>query len=109
MKNKSGFTIVEIIIVVYIISILGFCLYSNSKSNGPRSGKLIENDNYENKLRVEITRISVFYDDLAYDGKRGVYLIKDKDTGKEFIGVSGIGISELGSHSSGKAHHSDER
>ena len=59
--------------------------------------------------RVEVTRIGVFRDDLAYDDKRGVYLIVDQETGAEFIGISGIGISELGSHRAGKTHRSDER
>lgn len=50
-------------------------------------------------VRATVTRIGVFEDDLAYNSKRGVYLIYDNKTGKEYIGVSGIGISELGSHS----------
>jgi hypothetical protein len=63
--------------------------------------------------RVQVTRIGVFGDDLAYGGKRGVYLIKDEKTGREYVGLSGIGISEIGSHSvaSGKVimQHPDER
>lgn len=59
--------------------------------------------------RVSVTRLGVFEDDLAYSDKRGVYLIVDQETGKEFIGVSGIGIAEVGSHSSGKARYEDER
>jgi hypothetical protein len=49
--------------------------------------------------RIEVTRIGVFRDNLAYDDRRGVYLIVDKQTGQEFIGVSGVGISATGSHS----------
>lgn len=48
--------------------------------------------------RVTVTRLSKFRDNLAYDNERGVYLIRDNQTGQEFIGISGIGISELGSH-----------
>lgn len=59
--------------------------------------------------RVSVERIGVFKDDLAYGERRGVYVIRDKATGREFIGVSGIGISEVGSHQSGKARISDER
>lgn len=59
--------------------------------------------------RISVTRIAVFEDDLAYKGVRGAYIIKDRDTGREFIGISGIGISELGSHSTGKTTISDER
>lgn len=63
--------------------------------------------------RFRIERIEVFRDGLAYDGTRGVYVIKDKRTGREFIGVSGIGISEVGHHaqSNGKTTYyvEDER
>lgn len=59
--------------------------------------------------RVSVTKLSEFHDGLAYNDTRGVYLIKDKQTGQEFIGVSGIGITELGSHKSGKTWHEDER
>lgn len=52
--------------------------------------------------RVEVTRIGVFADTLAYENRRGVYLIRDKETGAEFIGVSGVGITEVGSHTCGK-------
>ena len=48
--------------------------------------------------RVSVERIGVFKDDLAYNERRGVYVIRDKATGREFIGVSGIGITEVGSH-----------
>lgn len=60
-----------------------------------------------NRFKVEL--VGTFKDRLAYDGRRGVYIITDTQTGQELVGLSGIGISELGSHSSGKARHSDER
>lgn len=59
--------------------------------------------------RVKIERIGVFYDDIAYRGTRGIYVITDSTTGKEFIGISGVGITETGSHSSGKTRIQDER
>lgn len=46
--------------------------------------------------RVTVERIGVVRDDIAYLNRRGIYIIKDKKTGKEYIGVSGVGISELG-------------
>lgn len=55
-----------------------------------------------NTCRIEITRIGVIPDGLAYGRQRGLYIIKDTKTGCEYIGVSGIGISEVGSHQSGK-------
>lgn len=59
--------------------------------------------------RITVTRIGVIEDSLAYSDRRGIYIITDTKTGKEYVGVSGIGISELGSHSSGKTTVSDER
>jgi len=59
--------------------------------------------------RVTVERIGVFKDDLAYSERRGVYVIRDKATGREFIGVSGIGIAEVAAHQSGKVRVSDER
>ncbi len=63
----------------------------------------------ESLHRFKITRMGVFPDSIAYNGKRGVYVIKDTHTGKEWVGVSGIGISDLGSHSDGEDIHTDER
>jgi hypothetical protein len=59
--------------------------------------------------RIQVTRIGVFEDSVAYDNRRGIYIIKDTATGKEYVGVSGIGISELGVHQSGKTTLKDER
>lgn len=49
--------------------------------------------------RFTVTLGAKFKDGLAYDGERGIYMITDHKTGKEFVGVSGVGIAELGSHS----------
>lgn len=59
--------------------------------------------------RFKVERVGVFKDDLAYDARRGIYILTDTKTGREFVGVSGVGISELGSHQAGKARVSDER
>jgi hypothetical protein len=63
----------------------------------------------QNNPRLTVTRVGVFEDDLAYSSRRGLYIIVDNKTGKEYIGVSGVGISETGSHSNGKTTSSDER
>lgn len=59
--------------------------------------------------RFIISRVQIIRDELAYNDKRGVYTIKDTVTGKEFVGLSGVGITELGSHQSGKTTTTDER
>jgi len=63
----------------------------------------------EDHPRVVVTRIDVVADSTAYSGRRGVYVIKDTVTGREFIGVAGVGISEVGDHQSGKVRVQDER
>lgn len=52
--------------------------------------------------RVVVTRIGVIADELAYYDRRGIYIIKDNETGAEFIGVSGVGITEVARHNCGK-------
>lgn len=64
---------------------------------------------YKSNGRFKVERVGVFFDNLAYDDKRGIYVITDTETNQEFVGVSGIGISELASHQSGKTRSSDER
>ena len=59
--------------------------------------------------RVTVERVDVVADALAYGGARGVYVIRDAQTGREFIGVSGVGIAETGDHQSGKTRARDER
>ena len=60
--------------------------------------------------RVQVVKIQEFRDDLAYDNVRAIYVITDKETGKEFIGVSGVGIVEVGRHGCGKGcSREDER
>lgn len=59
--------------------------------------------------RFTVERLQVLDDDLAYNGQRGLYLITDTHTGQEFVGLSGVGISELGMHLSGKSSIQDER
>ena len=61
--------------------------------------------------RITVVRIGVFKDDLAYDSRRWIYVIKDAATGREYVGVSGIGISELGVHykNDSEQYERDER
>lgn len=54
----------------------------------------------EDRGRIEVTLIGGFKDHTAYNDRRAVFLFKDSETGQEWIGVSGVGISEVGSHTS---------
>lgn len=58
---------------------------------------------------LEISRVGMFQDVSAYNSRRSVYRVRDTKTGKEYIGISGVGISEMWSHSSGKTQVGDER
>jgi len=49
----------------------------------------------DRQRRVHVVRAGVLLDDVAAEGRRGVYVITDRDTGVEYIGVSGIGIAEV--------------
>jgi len=49
----------------------------------------------DRQRRVHVVRAGVLLDDVAAGGKRGVYVITDRDTGVEYIGISGIGIAEV--------------
>lgn len=59
--------------------------------------------------RFTISKVSTFRDTRAYHDYRDVFLIRDVQTGQEFIGISGVGVSQLGSHNAGKHQVSDER
>lgn len=59
--------------------------------------------------RFDLRLVQSFRDGQAYTNYRTVYILKDKKTGMEYVGISGIGISELGSHNSGKTSETDER
>lgn len=76
---------------------------------GPKADMIMGVQAVQSEGRFRVSRVGVFDDQLAYGGSRGIYVIIDTKTGREYIGVSGIGISELGSHSAGKSSISDER
>lgn len=59
--------------------------------------------------RIIVERIGVFEDNLAYGSRRGIYIIRDRNTGREYIGLSGVGLAETGLHSDGDDMITDER
>lgn len=91
--------------------IVGICLCGlSSTSCSPKpTTNLHSTALQKDESRFQVTLTDVFEDDLAYDDRRGIYLIRDTKTGQEFVGVSGVGISELGSHQAGKVRLQDER
>jgi hypothetical protein len=60
--------------------------------------------------RFVLEAVDRYSDGNAYNSTRTVYVLRDTETGREFVGVSGVGIAEIGSHSTGKNHTAtDER
>lgn len=66
-------------------------------------------NSWESNPRFSVSRIGIFADDVAYDGRRVAIVVIDNKTGQEFVGVSGVGIAELRAHSAGKSQVQDER
>lgn len=111
-SSKSGFTFVEVCVVFTIIALLVAMIvpiFLPKAPQPPEPQKIDLNTNRAYDDRVTVTKISTFRDLDAYSNSRAVYLIRDNVTKKEFIGISGVGISELGSHSNGDDNVSDER
>lgn len=59
--------------------------------------------------RVNVEIIGRFTDPLAYRDVRGIYVVTDRKTGKEYIGISGVGITEAGTSTVGKMTNEIER
>lgn len=50
----------------------------------------------DSRFRVE--RAAVFEDSLAYNNRRGIYILTDKKTERTYIGISGVGVTEMYSY-----------
>lgn len=61
------------------------------------------------RTRFRVIEVARFDDDYAYGNRRKIFQIIDIETGREYFGVTGVGISEVGSHSNGKTSSQDER
>lgn len=100
--------IVLILVVIAVFS--SGCDESPEKQNyNVRSAQTRRLLNVSESSRVSVVRIGVFRDETTYNGERGVYLIKDTKNNTEFIGISGIGISETHgvSRQCGKVHYTE--
>lgn len=104
-KNKLGY-IKNKLAIVGLAALVAGC--SPSSTMNMKTESEIETGS-EIGTNYTILRVGVFKDDLAYKKLRGIYEIVDNKTGKTYIGISGIGICETGSHSSGKTSVEDER
>jgi hypothetical protein len=99
-----------IIIAAVAVAVLSACDEHDQDYNQRHNASPVSlADSSTNSARFTVVRVAVFRDKLAYEGKRGIYTITDTTTGKEMLGISGVGISDLGLHSSGKTSTTDER
>jgi hypothetical protein len=93
-----------------LIPLLSTFLISCDNYSGPKPVEIpTDIAAVENSDRFSVTRVSRFYDSDAYSQYRSVFVIKDNISKKEYVGISGIGISETGSHSDGEDTVKDER
>lgn len=95
-----------LIALMLIILVLGIGRLHKVDPNAPKSAQtevqLMED------ARFTVTRVQIIHDDLAYENKRGAYVIVDNKTGKEYIGISGIGLTEVGSHTVRQGNYSHQ-
>lgn len=54
--------------------------------------------------RFGVEFAGTFQDDTAYENKRRIYILTDKKTNRQYLGVSGVGISEIGATSDGEGN-----
>lgn len=52
----------------------------------------------QDSVRFKVHKEAEFFDATAWNGTRRIYTIKDEQTGKTYLGVTGVGISEVGVH-----------
>lgn len=89
-------------------AIIAAALAAVAGCDGQDQGRSVNDGSTAQAGRVTIKKLGTFSDTSAYSNWRSVYLVTDTETGQEFIGVSGIGIAETGSHGCGKSRCSHE-
>lgn len=77
------------------IALLALCSCEQEVGNLPDVSQPAGAQSNRYVLKLEQT----FQDRIAYGSRRGVYTLTDTETGRTWIGISGIGVSETGMHS----------
>lgn len=88
-----------------ILLIITCLILSGCRSGVQQSWDNARNDSKAKVGRFEVTFVGKFSDYSSYYNYRGIYLFKDTETGKEYFGVAGIGISEMQMAHCGKTNH----
>ena len=61
--------------------------------------KVIKSEDSDARFRVD--QVGEFKDDVAYEGRRKIYEVRDTKTQRLYFGITGVGITEVGEHKEG--------
>jgi len=100
-------TLRNILCAVTIVAGLG--LFGCEQTTCPTITMQREGSELNQKPQYSVKRVDVFADDFAYGGRRGIYEITDEQTNKKYLGVSGIGITQLEMQAHGRIMEVYER
>src|ERR1700744_5997335 len=91
-----------------LVMSVGMMTGCDNPANDGRSMTPTVNAPVQSSTRVIVEYAQAVQDTHAYDGYRTIFIVKDTVTGQEYIGMSGMGITELGVHPAGKTQAPDE-
>lgn len=86
------------LLLISLLALTGCSDYSQKPQTTPAQAS---------SLRIQIIEASEFSD--ARGSPRSVLLVKDTKTGREFVAISGCGVTELVTESDGKHTHTVEK
>lgn len=80
--------------------VLALCLAACDQEPPPGYGQQVVL-NQEQAQRFTVELAGQFPDDLAYKGVRRIYVIRDSHTERTLVGITGVGVTEVGTHTEG--------
>jgi len=93
-------------LIVFCVLACTILVGCSKEERPPTQKEIVQTQQYNQKSLAEpiqivdsdrytIVRVKVFEDNTSYTYRRSIYEITDTKTGKEYFGVSGIGIVEI--------------
>jgi hypothetical protein len=111
--SVDGGAIIFILVVVVVLGGVLLLIINQVRNSKQYEEIKLPTTQAKSTGRFEVVEAGVFDDRDAYAGRRKIFLLIDKDNEKEYVGITGVGISEVGTHtvSTGKTTitHPDER